>query len=544
MTAEFPNRIPLLWLLAPFAFGIIAGRVFPAEIHPGVYVIAIIFAFAATESAKRRFALWVPMLLPATAFAGYVYIVQIDKGFPSSCEYPEREATLVLEVSRLYESTHSKARGIARINVADSHLNFLQNRETYFSAAPVKGQQFEDTLTIGSMLTARGILSPLDAHASDHGFSSYLRNSGVASLFTRATAISVEEPRSSWNRWFHELRSKASHALQLGFSGSESESGPYRAMMLGMKSELGQEQEKLFLENGAMHLFAISGLHIGVIAACGHALFLLIQVPRKWAPILNIALIALFVMMTGGAPSAWRALLMIACYYLCLSSKRQTASLNALILSALICLMVDPLQLFLAGFQLSYATVAAILLYGVPMGKALCKKWAPFDGLPRDLWTWRHNALDKAGSFLINSFAISFAAFLASSALSIIYFNTVSIFGVFANVIMLPLASLAIISGFLSLAFATLFLSPISILFNHAAHLIIWTMQNCLETIDRLGYTHIRFSDPSPSILFGLALALLVFFFYGYNRAWNFRIRWLALFPVSYASLCLAAGII
>jgi len=53
-----------------FALGIIAGRLFPAEIHPGVYVVAIIFAFAAAATAKRRVALWAPMLLPAT----YVFL--------------------------------------------------------------------------------------------------------------------------------------------------------------------------------------------------------------------------------------------------------------------------------------------------------------------------------------------------------------------------------------------------------------------------------------------------------------------------------------
>ena len=544
MSAEFPTRIPLLWLLAPFALGIIAGRLFPSEIHPGVYVVAIIFAFAAAATAKRRVALWAPMLLSATALAGYVYIVQTDKGFTSSFEYPEREATLTLEISRLYESTHLKARGIARVSVAESHLNHVQNRETYFSVEPVKGEIFEDTLKIGSVLRARGVLSPLDSPESHQGFSSYLRNSGVATLFSRATVISIETPRGSWNRWLHQLRSLASHTLTLGFNGSESESGPYRAMMLGMKSELTREQEQLFLENGAMHLFAISGLHIGVIAACGHALFLLVRFPKNWIPIPNIVFIGLFVMMTGGAPSAWRALLMIGCYYLCLSSKRQAASLNALVLSALICLIVDPLQLFLAGFQLSYTTVAAILLYGVPMGNALTKKWAPFRGIPRDQWTLPRNALDKTGRFFINSFAISFAAFIASSAFSIVYFNTVPIFGVFANVIMLPLASLAIISGFLSLAFASLFLSSISILFNNAAHLIIWAMQTCLKAIDQFGYTHISFSDPSVSILFGLSLTLLVFLCYGYNRAWGFRARWLTLFPVSYTILCLAAGLV
>ena len=543
MADNFPSRIPLLWLLTPFALGIIAGRLFPSEIHPVIYVVVIIF----DRLCRIQINLFLALGANATAsytLAGYVYIVQTDKGFTSSFEYPDREATLTLEISRLYESTHLKARGIARVSVAESHLKHVQDRQTYFSVEPVKGEVFEDTPKIGSILRARGILSRLDSSESHQGFYSYLRNSGVATLFSRATVISIETPRGSWNRWLHKLRSVASLTLTLGFNGSESESGPYRAMMLGMKSELTREQEQLFLENGAMHLFAISGLHIGVIAACGHALFLLIRIPKNWIPIPNLILIGLFVMMTGGAPSAWRALLMIACYYLCLSSKRQAASLNALVLSALICLIVDPLQLFLAGFQFSYTTVAAILLYGVPMGNVLNKRWTPFNGIPRDQWTLPRNAFAQAGSFLINSFAISFAAFIASSAFSIVYFNTVPIFGVFANVIMLPLASLAIISGFLSLAFASIFLSPISILFNHAAHLTIWTMQTCLEAIDQFGYTHISFNDPSVSFLFGLSLALLVFLCYGYNRTWGFRARWLALFPVSYTGLCLVAGLI
>ena len=55
-------------------------------------------------------------------------------------EYPDREATLTLEISRLYESTHLKARGIARVSVAESHLNHVQDRKTYFSVEPVKGE--------------------------------------------------------------------------------------------------------------------------------------------------------------------------------------------------------------------------------------------------------------------------------------------------------------------------------------------------------------------------------------------------------------------
>ncbi|MCH2386808.1 MAG: hypothetical protein MK240_01280 [Opitutales bacterium] len=56
--------------------------------------------------------------------------------------------------------------------------------------------------------------------------------------------------------------------------------------------------------------------------------------------------------------------------------------------------------------------------------------------------------------------------------------------------------------------------------------------------------THISFSDPSVSILFGLSLTLLVFICYGYNRAWVLRACWLTLFSVSYTILCLVASLV
>ena len=83
MADNFPSRIPLLWLLTPFIFGIIAGRIFPVEIHPVIYTVVIALSIASIASANQPLSRWAPMLLPATAFAGYVYIVQMDMGIPA-----------------------------------------------------------------------------------------------------------------------------------------------------------------------------------------------------------------------------------------------------------------------------------------------------------------------------------------------------------------------------------------------------------------------------------------------------------------------------
>ncbi len=88
MTDNFPSRIPLLWLLTPFIFGIIAGRIFPVEIHPVIFAMVIALSIAFIALANQPLSRWGPMLLPVTTFAGYLYIVQADMGIPQSNKCP------------------------------------------------------------------------------------------------------------------------------------------------------------------------------------------------------------------------------------------------------------------------------------------------------------------------------------------------------------------------------------------------------------------------------------------------------------------------
>ena len=83
-------------------------------------------------------------------------------------------------------------------------------------------------------------------------------------------------------------------------------------MMLGRKQDLAAIQRGLFLLSGTMHLFAINGLHIGVVALSLHALLALARCPRPLASTLVLAVLWLDVDTTGESPSAVRAFLMVA----------------------------------------------------------------------------------------------------------------------------------------------------------------------------------------------------------------------------------------
>ncbi len=515
------------------------GHLFPSNLVLVPYAISLILVLGSCWFRRRA---W-PWLISSSLFlAGYAYVTDVNPTNQAQADLPVREATVTIEVLRSFESDSTQIRALGEIVSTEPHLSELKGSKIYLALGVPKEAPPEPIPVNGSHIQATGIFSPLDPHDQQGGFHSYLRNSGCAGTFNRGVVLSVIKQPGPWRTILNGLLDSANSTLTHRIDSYSPGARSYRAMLLGLKSELSDQQKSLFLQSGALHLFAISGLHIGVIATCGHALFLLFRVPRLWIPIPNLSLITFFVLMTGGAPSAWRALLMIACYYLCQFSNRQSASINALVLSATICLIINPLQLFLAGFQMSYITVASILLFGVPIGNRLCDHWNPFKDIPRNLWSYRQKSVDFIGRFAVSSFAISLAAFLASGALSIIYFNTLSTVGILVNLILLPLASLAIISGFLALAFSIVGLGTFVSLFNHAAMLILWLMHSALHGFNQFDGTHLTFENPPIPILFALLAALLAYLFFGYNRLWKFRTRWLLLFPVAYTGACIIAA--
>ena len=132
-----------------------------------------------------------------------------------------------------------------------------------------------------------------------------------------------------------------------------------------------------------MHFFAISGLHIGVIATAIAQFLLLIRIPRKVSPFIGLPLLFLYVQITGASPSAVRAFLMALFFWASFAFVRQRSPLAALAASAVFVLIFQPAQLWSIGFQLSYTVVLSILLFGLPLYETASEKLAPFRYLRR-----------------------------------------------------------------------------------------------------------------------------------------------------------------
>ncbi|MFU8818133.1 MAG: DNA internalization-related competence protein ComEC/Rec2 [Desulfurivibrio sp.] len=145
-----------------------------------------------------------------------------------------------------------------------------------------------------------------------------------------------------------------------------------KALLIGDRSGIPAATLETFKAGGAMHLLAISGMHLGLIALMSMAVaewllkrssrLLLALHVRKAALLLALLPIIAYALITGLQPPAQRALLMTLVFMGAILLNRQWCSLNNLAVAALLILVLDPPALFGASFQLSFAATAGIIM--------------------------------------------------------------------------------------------------------------------------------------------------------------------------------------
>ena len=226
------------------------------------------------------------------------------------------------------------------------------------------------------------------------------------------------------------------------------------AMALGWKTALNGDVDDVFMRSGTMHVFAISGLHIALIASLLVHLLRIIRVPRAACGLIAAPLIWFYVAATGWQPSAIRSAVMTSVLVGTWCLRRPGDLLNSLAAAALIVLVWDPGQLFQAGFLLSFLVVGALPVLGPPLEAFLVavRPWAPDPLLPESLWSpWRRGG-EAVLRWLIAGISTGLAALLASLPLTIEFFHLFSPVSLLANLVVVPLSGLVLVANACSLA--------------------------------------------------------------------------------------------
>ena len=236
---------------------------------------------------------------------------------------------------------------------------------------------------------------------------------------------------------------------------------------LGLRHQTHDDIEEPFQQTGTLHLFAVAGLHVGIVARLLWTFAMVLRLPRKAATALIIPLLFFYAAITGLHTASVRAAVMSALLLGGIFFDRKVLALNSLAAAAFLILLFDSNQLFTSGFQLSFAVVGAIVLLADPMFVRFERIVAPDPFLPRLLLSRVRRICAAVGRGLARAASVSLAAWIGSLLLIYWYFYLVTPVSLFANLVVVPIAYFVLALAMLSLMAAPIS-SALSILFNNA----------------------------------------------------------------------------
>jgi competence protein ComEC len=243
----------------------------------------------------------------------------------------------------------------------------------------------------------------------------------------------------------------AREALARGLPKDES-TGLFAALALGWKTPLTETVDDPYLRSGTVHVFAVSGLHVAMVAWMMAQVLQMVRAPRAWAGMASLPLAWFYIAATGWQASAVRAGVMATAILAGGALKRPSDLLNSLSGAALAVLAWSPGQLFQAGFQLSFVAVAGIGTAATPL-KNLALRVSAYPNaplLPREMARWPAWA-EAAREWLAANVALGGAALLSTLPLTIHWFHVVSLVSLGANLLVVPVSIGALASALASL---------------------------------------------------------------------------------------------
>ena len=194
-----------------------------------------------------------------------------------------------------------------------------------------------------------------------------------------------------------------------------------QALLLGDSSEITYELDTAFKICGIRHIIAVSGLHVSVF----YGLISMIAFRRRYlTALLTIPVLVLFAAVAGFTPSVIRACIMIGLMVLAQALHREYDSPTALSFACLVMLVINPFVITSASFQLSVGCVAGILLFSNRI-----HKWAIARFGGKQTKSFRHRLVRTVSL----SVSVTLGAMSLTTPLCAVYFGTVSLIGIVAN---------------------------------------------------------------------------------------------------------------
>lgn len=267
------------------------------------------------------------------------------------------------------------------------------------------------------------------------------------------------------------------------------------ALILGVTDAIDDDTISAYAASGALHVLAVSGMHVGIIYAIILFLFKPAEKFRgsKWmVAFVSLVLLWAFAFITGLSPSVLRAVAMFSFVALARPFGIRTNIYNTLATSAFVLLLYNPYLIMSVGFQLSYLAVFGIVYLQQPIYY---------------LWEIKN----RIGDWIWQMTCISIAAQLATFVLSLLYFHQFPTYFLVSNLFVIPLSTLVLLAGMAMLAIS--FITPVAIVMGWAIGGLVRILNGIVFATESLPFSlinNIHISIFQCWLLFAILIALVL----------------------------------
>jgi competence protein ComEC len=410
-----------------------------------------------------------------------------------------KENILQLKVKEVLKSDTYNSKYIAEVIAINNN---------YFNGKillNIKKDSFEKILNIDDLLLIsskiKKIYAPLNPHQFD--YSMYMKSLGIYNqiyisyqgILNQSKGILTLRGQASKIR-NHLIKKLKKNEL------TPNEIAIVQALILGQKKDINKQLYSDYAAAGAIHILAVSGLHVGIIYFILIALLRPLKYLFKYELVISIIIVISlwgFAFLTGLSPSVIRAVTMFSFFAFAKAINRETNTINTLFLSYFTLLIINPLWLFHIGFQLSYLAVLSILWLYPLFNKVYCPK----NYFARKIW---------------DIFTLTLAAQIGIFPLSIYYFHQFPGLFFMTNLIILPFLGVLLGGGIILIILSVFNVLPewFALTYNY----LIKFMNSCIHVIANQKFflfQNITFSLYKVFVSYLLIIFIILF--------WNYQNR-------------------
>lgn len=513
------SAFPILRLLIPYTLGIICGYFCPfCKINPLFFLISIpiiltLSSIFNTKLGYYRQKIAIIGLLFSALLIGFTHtFLLFHYQYHIGCtDFNPKNQQWGIQFTEPLQPREKTIKGIGKLYDFSNNKTISGKVLLY-----LERDSLANTIESGDLIivhtSLKEIASPQNPYAFD--YKTFMQRKGVYFTgYVRKNNWQKIHTSKKWDfrRWAYRGQQKLSKILaDAGIKGEEYAIAT--ALLLGSDETMEPELKQAYASAGVSHILCVSGMHVGIIFMIINFLLQPLDYHKKlrfFKSGLLLITIWIYAHLTGLSPSVSRAATMFSFVIIGNHLHRNTNIFHSLFASLFILLCINPLLLFELGFQLSYLAVIGIVLLQPHLFNLFQCKY-------------------KITNYLWNLATVSIAAQITTFPLTIYYFGTFPNYFLLANLSVIALSFIVVISGVIVLTFSFL-----NIILPYLGKLLSWEIQlmnKIIFSIENLPYAvsnNININHLQMALLY--IIILFLFLFYLKRKKWKLNSALIAL---------------